>query len=186
MCGARYHSPIEDMAMTALRECPGCGTIGEDETGMSLAPHLDLIRMGPAPGKWFGRCMECGWEGPTHNTEAEATTAWNRRAPIDIEDRARDFVKFVLANGPHVRDAATMFEHLEWDELRAAFPELEGSTPDHRAPVSVAREEIAAAICGECSCHPLGKCETYETKVCIVAADAIIALLRAKGIEVTG
>jgi len=48
---------------------------------------------------------------------------------------------------------------------------------NRRAPATVTRDEVAFLVCGNCQCDPMGKCGAYETKNCVRAADAILALL---------
>lgn len=51
-----------------FKDCPFCG-------GVAIAMRDDMV------GSFWGLCLHCGSEGPCSGTEAEATAAWNRRAP---------------------------------------------------------------------------------------------------------
>jgi len=74
--------------MTALASCPFCDSA--DTATVYCGPTPEQIRHAIAWGNdydvaWFVECKFCGASGRQHDTEAEAITAWNRRAPTALE-----------------------------------------------------------------------------------------------------
>lgn len=72
-------TPAEMREAASLLPCPFCGSDAETVTG-------------PVPRKWGVMCRACdAWRDDRCGTEAEAITAWNRRAlPVAERQAIRD------------------------------------------------------------------------------------------------
>lgn len=97
----------------------------------------DFVRVAHPNRLWLAECQKCCAQGPAHETEAEAATAWNTRpqppvegwrlVPVELTEQMVDAAGDVrLVLGETLRDSAVAV----WTAMLSAAPQAPNGSDD--------------------------------------------------------